>query len=35
VRLGIWDAARAAVELDAYLALAARHRVAASAFVAL
>ncbi len=35
VRLGIWDAARAATELDAYRALAARHYVAASVLVAL
>jgi len=34
VRLGIWDAARAASELDAYRALAARHRVAASTLAA-
>ena len=34
VRLGIWDAARAAAELDAYGALAVRHRVAASTLAA-
>ena len=34
VRLGIWDATRAAAELDAYRALAARHLVATSALAA-
>ena len=34
VRLGVWDAARAAAELDAYRALAVRHRVTASALAA-
>ncbi|MEO8465423.1 MAG: glycerol-3-phosphate dehydrogenase/oxidase [Gammaproteobacteria bacterium] len=34
VRLGIWDAASAAAELDAYHALAVRHRVAASTLAA-
>jgi len=34
VRLGVWDAARAAAELNAYQSLAARHRVAASSIAA-
>jgi glycerol-3-phosphate dehydrogenase len=34
VRLGAWDAPRAAAELDAYRALAVRHRVAASTLAA-
>jgi glycerol-3-phosphate dehydrogenase len=34
VRLGIWDATRSVAELEAYRALAVRHRVAASALAA-
>jgi len=34
VRLGVWDAARASAELNTYVTLAARHRVAASTIAA-